>query len=182
MVNIIIAFPSDDKFALFSSVLDEAGLSVFRQCTSGSAVKRAINQCRDGIVICSTRLPDCTADELAWDLQDRAMLLVVGRPQQLEMCEYPQLFRLAAPFSKGELTSAVNMLIQFYQMRLPKRDSQEKKLIAQAKEKLMQLPMWAGDRLFLERIAQPGPFFSLKLRYRGETLEGAWLNGKPLNI
>ena len=51
-----------------------------------------------------------------------------------------------------------------------------------SKEKLMQLPMWAGDRLFLERIAQPGPFFSLKLRYRGETLEGAWLNGKPLNI
>ena len=50
------------------------------------------------------------------------------------------------------------------------------------KEKLMQLPMWAGDRLFLERIAQPGPFFFLKLRYRGETLEGAWLNGKPLNI
>ena len=50
------------------------------------------------------------------------------------------------------------------------------------KEKLMQLPMWAGDRLFLERIAQPGPLFSLKLRYRGETLEGAWLNGKPLNI
>lgn len=50
------------------------------------------------------------------------------------------------------------------------------------KEKLMQLPMWAGDRLFLERIAQPGPFFSLKLRYRGEILEGAWLNGKPLNI
>ena len=49
-----------------------------------------------------------------------------------------------------------------------------------SKEKLLQLPMWAGDRLFLERIAQPGPFFSLKLRYRGETLEGAWLNGKPL--
>ena len=51
-----------------------------------------------------------------------------------------------------------------------------------SKEKLMQLPMWAGDRLFLDRIAQPGPFFSLKLRYRGETLEGAWLNGKPLNF
>ena len=49
------------------------------------------------------------------------------------------------------------------------------------KEKLMQLPMWAGDRLFLERIARPGPFFSLKLCYRGEILEGAWLNGKPLN-
>ena len=50
------------------------------------------------------------------------------------------------------------------------------------KEKLMQLPMWAGDRLFLERNARPGPFFSLELCYRGEILEGAWLNGKPLNI
>ena len=67
------------------------------------------------------------------------MMLVVGRPQQLELCEYPQLFRLSSPFSKGELTSALNMLTQFYQMKLPRRSPQEKQLIASAKEKLMQL-------------------------------------------
>ena len=50
------------------------------------------------------------------------------------------------------------------------------------KEKLMQLPMWAGDRLFLERIAQPGPFFSLKLRYQGERLVAAALNGKAMEL
>ena len=48
------------------------------------------------------------------------------------------------------------------------------------KEDLMKLPMWAGDRVFLNLIAKPCPFFSLKLRYEGETLAGAWLNGKPL--
>ena len=50
------------------------------------------------------------------------------------------------------------------------------------KEKLMQLPMWAGDRLFLERIAQPGPFFSLKLVYRGESLAQAILDGKDMEL
>ena len=138
MVKIIVAIPSGDQCALFSSALEEAGFPVFRQCASGSAVKRAINECRDGVVICPPRLPDCTADALAWDLNDRAMLLVFGRPQQLDMCEHPRLFRLPAPFSKGELTSAVSMLTQLYQMKLPQRTGEEKQLIAQAKECLMQ--------------------------------------------
>ena len=50
-----------------------------------------------------------------------------------------------------------------------------------SKEDLMRLPMWEGDRIFLELIAQPGPFFSLKLQYEGEKLVGAWLNGKSIN-
>ena len=137
MVKIIVAISSGDQCALISSTLEGAGFPVFRQCTSGSEVKRALNLCRDGIVVCAARLPDCTADELAWDLHDRAMLLVMGRPQQLEMCDYPQLFRLALPFSKGELTSAVSMLAQLYQMKLPQRSQEEKQQITLAKEKLM---------------------------------------------
>lgn len=49
-----------------------------------------------------------------------------------------------------------------------------------SKEELMKLPMWEGDRIFLDLIAAPSPFFSLKLRYEGEHLAGAWLNGKPI--
>lgn len=47
---------------------------------------------------------------------------------------------------------------------------------------LLELPMWAGDRIFLELIASPRPFFSLKLRYEGENLAGAWLDGRQLAI
>ncbi len=32
------------------------------------------------------------------------------------------------------------------------------------------LPTWEGDRIFLEKIAQPSPFFSLKLVYQGSRL------------
>ena len=49
-----------------------------------------------------------------------------------------------------------------------------------SKEELMQLPMWEGDKIFLDLIAEPSPFFSLKLQYEGEHLAGAWLNGKKI--
>ena len=50
------------------------------------------------------------------------------------------------------------------------------------KDKLYGLPMWAGDRIFLELLDVGAPFFSLKLVYRGETLEYAALDGKELEI
>ena len=38
------------------------------------------------------------------------------------------------------------------------------------KDKVLSLPTWEGDRIFLQKIARPGPFFSLKLVYEGDTL------------
>lgn len=46
-----------------------------------------------------------------------------------------------------------------------------------SREKLKELPLWEGDHLFLDLLAREAPFFSLKLRYQGETLAGAWLDG-----
>lgn len=48
------------------------------------------------------------------------------------------------------------------------------------KDALLRLPMWEGDRIFLKLIESPHPFFSLKLKYEGETLAGAWLDGNPI--
>ena len=48
--------------------------------------------------------------------------------------------------------------------------------------RLLALPQWAGDRIFLDLMQKNVPFFSLKLRYEGETLVEAVLNGKPLTI
>ena len=48
------------------------------------------------------------------------------------------------------------------------------------RERLLSLPMWEGDRIFLDLLERNEPFFSLKLVYRGERLERAVLNGKPI--
>ncbi len=48
------------------------------------------------------------------------------------------------------------------------------------KERVPELPIWEGDRIFLRLLAQEHPFFSLKLEYRGERLVSAVLDGKAL--
>lgn len=50
------------------------------------------------------------------------------------------------------------------------------------KEALMQLPMWAGDKIFLELLEKRVPFFSLKLCYEGDTLTEAVLDGQRLTF
>ena len=49
-----------------------------------------------------------------------------------------------------------------------------------AKDKLMELTLWEGDKIFLRLIDMPCPFFSLKLVYRGEELTEAVLDGKKI--
>ena len=48
------------------------------------------------------------------------------------------------------------------------------------KEELLRLPMWEGDKIFLRLLDSDEPFFSLKLRYEGEHLAAAALNGKKI--
>lgn len=42
------------------------------------------------------------------------------------------------------------------------------------------LNLWPGDRIFFELLEKDMPFFSLKLRYEGDRLAEAALNGDPL--
>ena len=46
------------------------------------------------------------------------------------------------------------------------------------REKLLSLPIWEGDKIFLRLLDEGAPFFSLKLRYEGERLAEAVLNGE----
>ena len=47
-------------------------------------------------------------------------------------------------------------------------------------DKVCDLPIWTGDKIFLDLLRQDVPFFSLKLSYQGDTLVEAVLNGKAL--
>ncbi len=50
------------------------------------------------------------------------------------------------------------------------------------KQRLLGLPIWEGDRIFLRLLDAEVPFFSLKLRYAGDRLVEAVLNGRPLSL
>lgn len=48
------------------------------------------------------------------------------------------------------------------------------------KEKVDQLPIWEGDKLFFRLLREEHPYFSLKLVYDGDTLTEAALDGKRI--
>ena len=49
-----------------------------------------------------------------------------------------------------------------------------------SREFLDSLPKWEGDRIFLDLLWQDAPFFLLTLRYRGDRLVEAVLDGKKI--
>lgn len=49
-----------------------------------------------------------------------------------------------------------------------------------SREFLGTLPMWEGDKIFLDLLWQDAPFFLLTLRYRNDHLVEAVLNGKEI--
>ena len=49
------------------------------------------------------------------------------------------------------------------------------------KDKVKDLPIWVGDKIFLDLLTKEVPFFSLKLAYEGETLVCAVLNGQAIS-
>ena len=49
-----------------------------------------------------------------------------------------------------------------------------------SREFLYSLPMWEGDKIFLDLLWQEAPFFLLTLRYDGDQLTEAVLNGEKI--
>lgn len=60
------------------------------------------------------------------------------------------------------------------------RECAEGELAWVEKEKIADLPIWEGDKIFLRLIAENHPFFYLRLEYQGDTLVSAVLDGQEL--
>lgn len=80
---------------------------------------------------------------------------------ELEEAEYMHLF--TADDFTGELTSCDEGTLEWV-----------------PKNKLLQLNLWEGDKIFLQLLQEDAPFFSLKLRYQKDNLVEVVLNGKLL--
>ena len=78
-----------------------------------------------------------------------------------DYCEYMHLF--TADAFEGKL-----------------RDCDEGTLEWVETDRLTELPIWAGDKIFLRLLKEKEPFFSLKLVYEEERLTKAVLNGKEI--
>ena len=133
MARIVIASPSEASRTQLSRLLASSGHSVFRLCASEGELRRTLTECADGIVLISGMQPD----DIAADFEGRFQFLLIGRPETLNACESPQIFKLAYPCPGSVVIGAVEMLTQFHSMRMPHRQGQDKALVEDAKRLLM---------------------------------------------
>ncbi len=50
------------------------------------------------------------------------------------------------------------------------------------RDRLMELSIWEGDKIFLRLLREDAPFFSLKLSYHGDRLVSAVLDGREMAL
>ena len=63
-----------------------------------------------------------------------------------------------------------------------RQDCEEGELAWIDRTELLGKPIWEGDKIFLRLLEEGRPFFSLKLRYRGDALVQAVLDGRDLPL
>ena len=134
MSRIVIASAAEASRNQLARLLASSGYAVFRLCGSEGELRRALAECEDGIVLVSGIRPD----EIAADFEGRFQFLLIGRPETLNACESPQVFKLAYPCPGSAVIGAVEMLSQLHSMRLPHRQGRDKALVEDAKRLLMQ--------------------------------------------
>jgi len=133
VARIVIASPSEASRTQLSRLLASTGHSVFRICASEGELRRTMTECEDGIVLVSGIQPD----DIAADFCGSFQFLLIGRPETLNACESPQVFKLSYPCSGSAVIGAVEMLSQFHYMRLPHREGRDRALVEDAKRLLM---------------------------------------------
>lgn len=141
MIRTIIALNDEAQAQSMTQALVHRGITVRYRCQSGAEVLRAVKEMGGGVIICSFKLRDMTAKELADRLAGQALILVLAKGNTLALCDHDDLFTLAVPVRPSELIGAVNMLLQMDAMRaaqrIPKRSISAQETINNAKKLLM---------------------------------------------
>ncbi len=145
-MNIIVAFAKSQDAQNIKSILLRGGFDNVFAYTSGAQALSAMENLGSGVIICGYRLSDMLYSELAEDLPGYFQMLMIASADKAPMdtCGSRLMF-LPTPFSKTDLYTTINMMIEgvtLYrkkakQKRLHKSEA-DIKTITKAKEILME--------------------------------------------
>ena len=111
------------------------------EARSGGEVKRLVAKQHIGTIVCGYKLRDGSAEDLFYDLPPASTMVVIARQDMLDMLS-DDIFKLAAPVSKGDLCASVNMVLQvghrLEKALRPKRNEEENEVVSKAKRHLME--------------------------------------------
>ncbi len=142
MERIVIAILDDATRSSVADIITKSGMKVRAQVRSGADATRAVKDMGGGVVICSPRLLDISADALCERLGEEAYFLVVGHPAVLAQMDSEEIFKLMLPVKSSELIGSVRILSQLDERRMdealrPKKKTvNDRAIVNEAKEYL----------------------------------------------
>ena len=159
MDRVIAAFESGKTCLRVKELLESTGEISCLGCVSAGQVKRAVARQHIGTIVCGSKLPECSAEELFGDLPDYCVMLVMAQQDVLELIDEPDIFKFRLPAPKSEIMATVRLLIQMGErldrMRRPRRSQREQEAIERAKAYLMECRDFTEDQAhrYLQRLS-----------------------------
>ena len=118
--NILAAFSNERVLGVVEKALASENIRLAYSCKSVSELKKSINYCQGGIIICGYKLKDGAI---------------------VQFSESERVFKLIVPLKKDDLICSVYMLLSMgeggYTRKTSFRTSEEEKIIRKAKEILI---------------------------------------------
>lgn len=139
MEKIIAAFEKQSNALHIREILENEGLGSVLICASGAEVRRVLVFEPVRLVVCGFKLPDGACAYLRDDLSPGCAMLMLAARHHLDLCGREDIFKLAAPAGRSDLTASVRMLLTPRPRPAPRtvRSAEEQAAIRRAKELLM---------------------------------------------
>ena len=180
MDRIVVAFPNEEAQRRILRLLESGGYRPAACCATGAEAIRAVHKLGSAVVICGFRLRGMTASDLAADLSESAVVVVIASAANLDFCEGENLHKLATPVPRAAFYSTLDMLQRFEQRSLhhapPRRGAEDEALIRKAKELLMEVNRMTeseAHRFLQKRSMDAG----LKMTETAQLIADSYLHG-----
>lgn len=145
MAGIIVVFPKAEDAKNIRNILVRNGYQVSAVCTSGSQALTVTDRLGEGIVVCGYKFSDMMYAQLKEYLPSGFEMLLIASEHALSLCPDGDVIRLSFPLKIHDITDTLDMMTENILRRRKKaklkpkvRSEEEKKLIRQAKELLME--------------------------------------------
>lgn len=144
MESILVAFANPEAQRRILRLLESGGYPAIPGGPSGAEVIRAVHRMGTAAVVCGFKLRDMTAGQLACALESQAGLLVISTAANLDLCQGENLFKLAAPVTRGAFFASLELPLAFLSAaavrRKPRSDGdRDEAVIRRAKALLMEI-------------------------------------------
>lgn len=145
MTGIVIVFPKMEDGKSIRNLLVRRGYDIAAVCTQGSQALNYVDMMNDGIIICGYKATDMYYTELKNSLPKEFDVMLLASARVCQECADPDIVCVSMPLKVHELVSTLEMMCMNQARRRKRlrsrprqRSEEEKKILWQAKEVLME--------------------------------------------